>query len=127
MQWGVLRIALLYAVITIGIDLIGSFKYLLSPPADLVFYFYLGYFINFVFTWFMAGFYFWLYAEWKCNFWLILLVHILIRAYEIFAFGGGLNNYIALLFKALPAVALVIGTIIYRKIKKQNLVVKYFW
>lgn len=126
-SWGILRNTLIYTVIYLAFLIYSSLDNIIEAPSDFLPYYALNYLINFCVIFISSCFYFWLYVEWKHNFWLVFGVRLLISYYIAFVFGDGLLHYITWLFVAVPAVLIIIGTILYKQRKGLPLEVKRFW
>ena len=126
-SWGILRNALIYTVIYLAFLIYSSLDNIIEAPSDFLPYYALNYLINFCVIFISSCFYFWLYVEWNHNFWLVFGVRLLISYYIAFVFGDGLLHYITWLFVAVPAVLIIIGTILYKQRKGLPLEVKRFW
>ena len=114
-QWEIWRITLLYTGIYIAAQWLNFPEYGFSEPFSRLLSNYQNYLIVFVYNGILIFLYFWIYKEWKYNFWVIVFVNILIIAFDRYIlWRGEIPNYKSLIINALPIALATIITAGYK-------------
>ena len=114
-QWEIWRITLLYTGIYIVAQWLNFPEYGFSEPFSRLLSNYQNYLIVFVYNGILIFLYFWIYKEWKYNFWVIVFVNILMIAFDRYIlWRGEIPNYKSLIINALPIALATIITAGYK-------------
>ena len=114
-QWDIWRITLLYTGIYIAAQWLNFPEYGFSEPFSRLLSNYQNYLIVFVYNGILIFLYFWIYKEWKYNFWVIVFVNILMIAFDRYIlWRGEIPNYKSLIINALPIALATIITAGYK-------------
>ncbi|WP_315043811.1 hypothetical protein [Capnocytophaga sputigena] len=114
-QWEIWRITLLYTGIYIAAQWLNFPEYGFSEPFSRLLSNYQNYLIVFVYNGILIFLYFWIYKEWKYNFWVIVFVNILMIAFDRYIlWRGEIPNYKSLIINALPIALATIITAGYK-------------